>query len=577
MNWYHGLTLGKKILTGFLLVACISGLSGIFAAGSIWDVSRRAELRYTGNLVPISDLTDVVKGYQTSLYLLRDIVIDKSPQEQNEHLEKLKRSETRVIKGLAAFFASNHSIEAAALQKSIGDDLKLYDLFREKILELATSERRDEAVNIMRTQASDVTDRIDEGIAKIVALNKAQASKRYTENASAARYALGVSALFLSLGVAAALGLGYFLSRSITAPLAAIAGKVFAIAQGNLTTRTAGAAFQGSRNELHILSRNVDQMADTLHTVISRIASESRKLSAASSALNITSETMAQRTELASGEICVVASSSDEMNQTASEIARNCTTAADNVSQAIEAVTQGRRFMGETIESMRTIGDHARDTSVVISQLGERSLQIGEITETINDIADQTNLLALNAAIEAARAGEHGRGFAVVADEVRALASRTTVATKEISVMIKSIQAETRRAIDAMGKGVSEADQGVGRAVFTGEALEAITSTIHSISLEVSHIATAAEEQSSTAHGITGNIQQVTKIIDYSAAGTQEFATAASGMHLMAEELNRIVSGFTIQESSSYSTPIESPREERPSHGYLSQLGFSPA
>ena len=86
MNWYIGLTLGRKILLGFLMVACISGLSGILAAGSIWDVGRRGELMYTGNLVPISDLTEVVKGYNSSLSLMRDIIIDKAPQEQKEHL-----------------------------------------------------------------------------------------------------------------------------------------------------------------------------------------------------------------------------------------------------------------------------------------------------------------------------------------------------------------------------------------------------------------------------------------------------------------------------------------------------------
>ena len=575
MSWYHGMTLGRKILAGFLLVACISGLSGVLSAGSIWDVSRRAELMYSANLTPISDLTDVVKGYQTSLYLLRDIVIDQSPQEQNDHLEKLKLTEASVAKGLAAFFASNRSVEAAALQKSIGEDLKLFDYFRDKIVELATTQRRDEAVNIMRTQASDVTDRIDESIGKLIALNKVQARARYLGNSSAARFALAASILCLSLGVAAALGIGYFLSRSITAPLRAISAKVAAIARGELSARSCAAPARGTRNELQMLSGNVDQMADTLRSLLSSIALESRKLSAASSELNSTSETMARRAELTSGEIYTVAGSSEEMNQTASEIARNCTTAADNVAQANSAVVQGRRIMGETTESMRAIGEHARVTSAVISQLGERSLQIGEITETINDIADQTNLLALNAAIEAARAGEHGRGFAVVADEVRALASRTTSATKEISVMIKSIQAETRRAIDAMGKGVAEAEEGVLKAVQTGAALEEITATIQSISLEVSHIATAAEEQSSTVHGITGNIQQVTRNVNESAAGTQEFATAAAGMHFMAEELQRIVAGFTIEQSPE---PLSvSHGEERPHQAELGRLAFSAA
>ena len=573
MKWYRRLKLGGKILTGFLLVAGLSGLSGILCAGSIWDVGRRAELMYTGNLVPISDLTDVVQGYQTSLYLLRDIVIDKSPQEQNDHLEKLKQAEARVTKGLASFFAVNRSAQTQALQKSMDEDLKLYSFFRDKIVELATTERRDEAVNIMRTQASDATDKIDQEIGKLVALNKAQARSRYADNAAAARSALAVSMLCLSLGIAAALAIGYFLSRSITAPLAAIAARLAAIAQGNLTSSVRAATDAGSRNELHILSRNVDQMADTLNVMVSRIASESRRLSDASGDLNSTSETMAQRAGLASGEIHAVASSSRELNQTASEIARNCTTAADNVLQANHAVEAGRRIMCQTTDSMRAIGEHARLTSEVIARLGERSLQISEITETIDEIADQTNLLALNAAIEAARAGEHGRGFAVVADEVRALASRTTAATKEISGMIKTIQAETRRAMDAMGKGVGEAELGVRKAELTGEALEEITGTIQSISLEVSHIATAAEEQSSTVHGITGNIQQVTRVINDSATGTQQFAGAAAQMHLMAEELKRIVSAFTIEGGG----PQELAREEQADQAGLGRLVFAPA
>jgi len=270
---------------------------------------------------------------------------------------------------------------------------------------------------------------------------------------------------------------------------------------------------------------------------------------------------MADRADTATEEIHVVATSSAEINATASEIALNCGTAAENVSHANSAVARARAIMGETIGTMQAIGEHSRATSGVVTRLGACSLQIGEITETINDIADQTNLLALNAAIEAARAGEQGRGFAVVADEVRALASRTTAATKEISDMIKSIQVETRRAIEAMGKGVSEAERGIQKAVQTGEALEAVTATIQSISMEVSHIATAAEEQSSSVHGMTGNIRQVTGIIRESGAGAQEFAGAAAQMHLMAEELKRMVTRFNVGEQE-LAVPTEPRMEE---------------
>ena len=80
---------------------------------------------------------------------------------------------------------------------------------------------------------------------------------------------------------------------------------------------------------------------------------------------------------------------------------------------------------------MERIAEAVGSVSSRVSDLGEKSAEIGKIVSVIDDIAAQTNLLALNAAIEAARAGEQGRGFAVVAEEVRQLAERVTTATSD--------------------------------------------------------------------------------------------------------------------------------------------------
>ena len=562
MNRYHTLSIGTKILTGFLVVACVAIICGVYSTGVIWEVTKRGSLMYTSNIVPISDLTDAVNGYQTSRYLLRDILIDQSPQEQNVHLEKLKQINDRVDKSLAAFIRSNHSPEAVALHKQITDDLKLYDSFRQKTIELAMSGRRDEAANIERNVASDVVDRIDGNIAKIVALNKTQALARYTNNSTSARMALYVNIMLLIIGAMGSLIVGYILSRGITRTLTQLSDAVESIAEGNLTATVAANYPPDSRNELHLFARNIDRMADTLRSVITRIANDSRELTSASGRLNHTIESMVQSAEGASAQIHTVSASSEEMNQTASEIARNCSTAAGNVSQAHDGITQGQHLMTESINSMQRIGDHVRETSKVIAQLGQKSVQIEEITSTIDSIADQTNLLALNAAIEAARAGEHGRGFAVVADEVRALASRTTAATREISAMIQAIQSETNRAIAAMGNSVGEVEEGTKMMVRTGNALQTITESICLISSEVGQIATAAEEQSASIFEISTNIQRVTVTIAENADGTQEFATAASGLDTMATDLRSMVGKFRLEQELSYGVNYEEPSRE---------------
>ncbi|AUH51833.1 chemotaxis protein [Chromobacterium sp. ATCC 53434] len=130
---------------------------------------------------------------------------------------------------------------------------------------------------------------------------------------------------------------------------------------------------------------------------------------------------------------------------------------ADNAQSAVHASEnteqlsiQGSSVLEQATTEINRVAGSVETSSGILSKLGDSSTQIGSIVSTISDIADQTNLLALNAAIEAARAGEMGRGFAVVADEVRKLAERTSQSTGEISGIVKSIQSDSRSAIDAM-------------------------------------------------------------------------------------------------------------------------------
>lgn len=111
--------------------------------------------------------------------------------------------------------------------------------------------------------------------------------------------------------------------------------------------------------------------------------------------------------------------------------------------ETAEGSNEGKGILAEVVHDMDDLHSFMSHANDMTQSLVERSTEITGVIELIKDIADQTNLLSLNAAIEAARAGEHGRGFAVVADEVGKLAEKTTKATKEIAIVVNTMQQET--------------------------------------------------------------------------------------------------------------------------------------
>ena len=228
------------------------------------------------------------------------------------------------------------------------------------------------------------------------------------------------------------------------------------------------------------------------------------------------------------------------------EVSGNAERSSDVARHSVEVAHKGGEAVRRTIDGMNTIRETIQETSKRIKRLGESSQEIGNIIELINDIAEQTNILALNASIQASMAGEAGRGFAVVADEVQRLAERSTNATKQIEVLVRTIQADTNEAVISMERSTTDVVGGALLAENAGAALDEIEQVSNQIASLVQNISGSARQQAGAAADVTRRTTRLKEIGDQTGKATGATAASISKLSQLATELRKTVEGFAL-------------------------------
>jgi twitching motility protein PilJ len=235
-----------------------------------------------------------------------------------------------------------------------------------------------------------------------------------------------------------------------------------------------------------------------------------------------------------------------QMVSSIDEVSGNAERSADVARHSVDIAHKGGDAVRRTIEGMNTIRETIQDTSKRIKRLGESTQEIGDIVELINDIADQTNILALNASIQASMAGEAGRGFAVVADEVQRLAERSTSATKQIEVLVSTIQSDTNEAVVSMERSTTDVVGGALLAENAGAALEEIEQVSNQIAMLVQNISGSAKDQANAAKMVLQNVEHLAEISSKTDASAATTAKYISKLSALASQLRESASGFTL-------------------------------
>lgn len=395
-----------------------------------------------------------------------------------------------------------------------------------------------------------------------VAAPEVEASR---ETASLTRMMLMITIICLLItGIAVVI-----IARRFTKPILIIRDECLLLAQGDFRERETG---DFPDDEIGQLANGFKKMRTHLREMVTMVNFQAEQLAAASEELTASVEQSALASNQVATSITEVATGAEEqlsavdeasavveqMSASIQQVSATTTEVAEQSVQAANKANEGQSSVNRAVKQMAQIEQTVNNSAKAVSELGERSKEIGQIVVTIASIADQTNLLALNAAIEAARAGEQGRGFAVVAEEVRKLAEQSQEASKQIASLISEIQGDTDQAVLAMDNGTREVSLGAEVVNTAGQAFQEIAELVTHVSEQVKEIASTIDQMAIGSQQIVGSVNQIDELskqvtgeaqtvsaaTEEQSASMEEIASSSQSLATLAQNLQEAVNKF---------------------------------
>jgi methyl-accepting chemotaxis protein len=494
------MTLGKKLVSGFLAVSAITAIVGgigyfgmsramVDSASIIQQTKERGQ--FVTQAVDLARTAQVT--FKKQVQEFKDVLLrGKNAEDYAKYFRGFEADEASTQKNLSDLKAllTKAEIDPAKVAKTLSDHASLSEKYREALKSFDPALANPSEVVDRKVRGIDrsTTDEIDGVVDQVRHFDLATTQKLEADFSTRIQRIKRATLLGSFAGIAAAIGLGILLSRSLSGQIRKLAA---------------------------MLGVNSDEVAESARQVAATSQTLAEGASEQAASLEETSASLEQVSSMTSSN---------------AEHAQETKTLAVQTRAAAEAGAGEMAAMSAAMDAIKVSGDN-----------------IAKITKTIDEIAFQTNLLALNAAVEAARAGEAGAGFAVVAEEVRNLAQRSATAARETAEKIEdSIQKSLR--------GVSISSQVSAR-------LKDIVEKARKMSDLVADIASDSTEQKTGIGQISTAVSQMDQVTQQNAAAAEESASASEELSNQAVTLRNTLQQLLqlVGQAAEVAAPITEP------------------
>jgi methyl-accepting chemotaxis protein len=497
---FANMKVGVRLALGFAVVLALLASISALAISRLAALNNGTTLIVQERYPKVAAANAVKEGLQDQAREVRNALLLSDAKKVNDTLEtvdSLVKLQTENLDKLEKLIDTDKGRE---LFKTIADARGKYGPVRSRAEGLVKENRKNEAVDLLFKEVRPAQLVYMKAIDTLIEFEEQQMAEGGREAASLYASARQLTLALAGLAVVVAVGIAFWVTRSITRPLSQAVDVANRLAEGDLTVRVES----NSKDETGQLLSAMQNMVGKLSSVVTEVNGAAEALAGASEEVSATAQSLSQASSEQAAGVEETSASIEQMTASIAQNTENAKVTDGMATKAAKEAAEGGDAVNATVAAMQ---------------------QIAKKIVIIDDIAYQTNLLALNAAIEAARAGEHGKGFAVVAAEVRKLAERSQVAAQEIGEVASS-------SVDLADK--------------AGKLLNEMVPNIKKTSDLVQEITAASEEQSSGVGQINAAVGQLSQTTQQNASSSEELASTAEEMSSQAEQLQQTMSFFKL-------------------------------
>ena len=578
-TWFNNLTIKVKLQLTFvciIITSTIMGLCAIYYADKVDEQATEMAEIWNKRLVISNNFFKDLSIYRIRTYRHLETVSSQDKASFAKQGEELYADIQKNMQDYESYIGKSKYAPASDAEntRKILADVKAtvegYHKINNEILALSSANKPQEASALLQGESfkefgklRDIMTQLADHDAKMIEYANRNADAMFAEGRG---IQLALMIVFLTFSITVSV----YLIRNTTKSIQELVRISQEVADGNLTDH----AKVYSKDELGKLATLYNQTIEKIKSLMIGIQNNAEQVAASSEELTASAEQATQvTTQIAtsmtdvSDTACKQQESADHAAEVVYTMSKHIEDATQNSKTVLEysvksenKAIDGAKEIGKAVDQMASIEVTVNQSAQVVSKLGERSKEIGQIVELITGIAGQTNLLALNAAIEAARAGEQGKGFAVVAEEVRKLAEQSQGAAKHIAKLISDIQNETGEAVEVMTQGTREVKNGalvihdVGKtfeeimalAKVTAEKMQDMAEQMVNISSGTKKIVAITEKIDQASRTVAGDSQTVSAATQEQAAAMEEIASASDGLSNVAQNLQMETRKFRV-------------------------------